>query len=71
MKDENNRIFDHRREYAHTDWDHHSLPRKNEKISLPNRANSPTKPASTGYRFRCNIGTKRFQMAAAATSEWP
>jgi hypothetical protein len=44
--DDNERFFDHRREYARTDWENGGLPRKSGMAYCTRCAHWPTKRAS-------------------------
>jgi len=46
-QDDNERFFDHRREWARTDFDHGGLPRPNGKRCCWNARSARTGPAST------------------------
>jgi acyl-CoA dehydrogenase len=65
QQDDNDRFFDHRREWARTDFEHGGLPRKDWEALLGEMRRAPTRPGSCGSRCRRNSAAR-----ISAISRW-
>jgi acyl-CoA dehydrogenase len=64
-QDDNERFFDHRREWARTDFDNGGLPRHEWEALLAERKRAPTRPAYCASRCPRNTAAR-----TAATCGW-